>query len=113
MPRFMLLLHHTPGAAFGMSPEEIQQTVQKYRDWFEQVQTSGRYVTSDKLLEEGGRIVTKENGQVTVVDGPYSESKEVIGGYFTLRAESYAEAEALVRECPFLEHGTVVIRQTD
>ena len=68
---------------------------------------------SDKLAEEGGKLVSRSGGQVSVTDGPYSEAKEVVGGYFTIRAADYDEALALVKECPFLETGTIALRQTD
>jgi len=113
MPKFMLILHQTPGAYDKLSPEEMQQTFQRYQSWVDGIKTSGRYVVSDKLKEEGGKLVTRNSGQVTVTDGPFSEAKEVVGGYFTLRAADYNEAVALVKECPFLECGTISIRQTD
>ena len=70
-------------------------------------------MVSEKLQEEGGKMVTWKNGRVTVTDGPYSETKEVVGGYFTIRAASYEEAIEIARDCPFLDSGTISIRQAD
>lgn len=109
----MLLLHMPTEGFPDLSPEEIQQLIGRYQAWVEQVKSSGRYVVSDKLMDEGGKVVSLDQGRVTVVDGPYSETKEVIGGYFTLRAADYAEAVEMVRDCPFLESGRIIIRQTD
>jgi hypothetical protein len=50
---------------------------------------------------------------VSIVDGPYIETKEVVGGYFVLRAANYEEALEVVRDCPFLEDGRIEVRQTD
>ena len=47
------------------------------------------------------------------MDGPYTESKEVVAGYFVFRAANYEEALELVRDCPFLQDGRVALRQTD
>jgi hypothetical protein len=113
MPKFMLILHSTPGRFQSLSPEEMQRKIQSYQAWIEQVRSSGRYVVSEKLGWEGGKIVEQHKGRATVVDGPYSESKEVVGGFFLLRAENYEEAVAIARECPFLEDGPIVVRQTD
>jgi len=113
MPKYMMLLHSKPGNWDHLSPEEIQQIVEKYRKWLEQIHASGHYVVSDKLQDEGGKIVSLNEGRVTVVDGPYGESKEVIGGYFTLRAGSYEEAVAIARDSPFLQSGPIHIRETD
>jgi hypothetical protein len=113
MAKFMLLLHQTPGVWRNLSPEEIQQKVVKYQAWIEKIRSSGRHVSSEKLGEEGGKRLSLENGKVTVVDGPYSETKEIVGGYFLFRAENYEEAVELTRDCPFLEDGRIEIRQTD
>jgi hypothetical protein len=113
MPKFMFILHHTPGSFERLPPEQQGHVFERYRNWVEQIRAGGRYVVSDKLREEGGKLVSLERGRVTVVDGPYAETKEVVGGYFTIRADSYEEAVAIARECPFLERGTIAVRQTD
>jgi hypothetical protein len=47
------------------------------------------------------------------MDGPFSETKEVIGGYWILEADSYDEMQELVADCPHLEHGRLEIRQIE
>ena len=54
----------------------------------------------EKLAEEGGKVVSARRSRVTIVDGPYSETKEVVGGYFLVQAADYAEAVELARDCP-------------
>ena len=49
-----------------------------------------------------------------MLDGPYSETKEVIGGYFAVRAADYDEAVKICEDCPHLEYaGTIEIREID
>ena len=112
MAKFMFILHQNQGC-FDVSPEEMQRIVQKYQSWMDKIRSSGRYVVSDKLAEEGGKVLTLQKGKVNVVDGPYSEAKEVVGGYFTIRAANYEEAVELARDCPHLHHGRIEIRQID
>src|SRR5262245_19921347 len=107
MPKFMLIIHSTPNAFQGLSPEEIQRVVEKYRGWVDKIKATGRYVVSDKLADEGGRVVTMREGKLSVVNGPYSEAKEVVGGYFTLRAKNYEEAVELCADCPHLRYGRI------
>jgi hypothetical protein len=57
--------------------------------------------------------VEVQEGGMRIVDGPYIETKEVIGGYIVLRAANYAEAVDLARDCPFLRLGKIAVRQTD
>jgi hypothetical protein len=113
MAKFMLILHKTPGIWQKLSPEELQRKVEKYQAWVNKIRSSGRHVSSEKLGEEGGKHLALQKGRLSVVDGPYSESKEVVGGYFVFRAANYEEAIELTRDCPFLEDGTIAIRQTD
>ncbi len=113
MPRFMLLLHSAPHPPADLSPEDMQRSLGKLRSWLEELKSTGRYVVSDKLMEEGGKIVTLQDGKPMVVDGPYSEAKEIIGGYFTLRAADYEEAVEIARNSPFLQLGTIIVRQAD
>lgn len=114
MTKFMLILHETPGRFRKLSPEQMQQTVERYRSWVDRkLRSTDRLVASDKLKEEGGKVLTKQNGRLSVVDGPYSEAKEVVGGFFLFRAESYNEAIELIADCPHLDFGRIEIRQTD
>ena len=113
MPKFMLIVHYKPGRYDKMRPEQIQQIFREYGEWLEGLRSSGRYVVSDKLMNEGGKIATLETGQLNVVDGPYSETKEVVGGYFTIRAKDYEDALSVVQKSPFLKAGQIVVRQVD
>lgn len=54
--------------------------------------------------------VRKRRGKVTSVDGPYLETKEVIGGYFVVEADSMEEAVELAKGCPATEYGAVEVR---
>lgn len=113
MPKFMLLLQHAPDRYQRMSPEQLQNTREKYQVWMDRIRSSDRFVSSDKLQEEGGKVLSLSSGRLTVTDGPYSETKEVVGGYFMFRAADYDEALELVRDHPFLADGTIVLRQVD
>jgi hypothetical protein len=48
-----------------------------------------------------------------VTDGPYVETREVLGGFFHLVAESFDQAVELARDCPHLEYGTIEIREVE
>jgi len=113
MAKFMLILHQKPGLWPNLSPEELEQKAQKYRAWTEKVRASDRYVSGEKLGDEGGKLLSRQQGRLLVVDGPYTEAKEVVAGYLLFRAENYEEALELTRDCPFLDDGRVELRQTD
>ena len=113
MAKFMLILHQTPGVWRNISPEEMQGKVERYQAWIDKIHSSGRHVASEKLGEEGDKVLRLQEGRLSIVDGPYSEAKEVVGGFYVFRADNYEEAIQLTRECPFLEEGRIEIRQTD
>ena len=113
MAKFMLILHQKPGSWQQMSPEEMQKKVEAYRAWVAKLHTSGRYVSGEKLGNEGGKLLGLQNGRPTIMDGPYIEAKEVVAGYVVFRAANYEEAVELTRDCPFLQDGRVALRQTD
>jgi hypothetical protein len=113
MAKYMLIINEPPGAWERLSSEERQRKTQLYQGWVEKFRSSGRYVSGEKLGAEGGKLIHLQNGRPTVVDGPYVETKEVLGGYFLFRAANYDEAIELIRDCPMLKAGSVALRQTD
>ena len=89
----------------GLSPEEMQQVATKWMAWFDRLSKQGRALSGRPLLPEGKLVSGKS---ANVVDGPFAESKETIGGYFLLEVESLDEAVAIAQECPGLAYGSVV-----
>lgn len=87
-----------------LSPEEIQNAIAKFTSWFERLKTEGK-VKSGRPLEHHGKIVTGSN---TVMDGPFSESKEAIAGFFIIQADSLEEAVQIAKNCPSLDNGQTV-----
>ena len=114
MPGYMLLLRESPTDFAEMSPDEMQSIVQKYTAWRDRLDADDRLLGGDKLRDGEGRVMKREDGAVRVIDGPYSETKEVIGGYFAIRAADYDEAVKLCRECPHLDYGgTIELREIE
>ena len=90
----------------SLSPAELQKTMAGFVAWFERLSANGTVKAGQPLMADA-RIVSGRNGRI-VADGPFAESKEAIGGYFLVNADSFDEAVAIAQGCPMLEHGTVV-----
>jgi hypothetical protein len=109
MPNYMLLLYDDPSGWMKLGPEEMQKATEKYMEWTKRPYT----VDSKRLAPDPGRVIRSVNGKGRTTDGPYSETKEVLGGYYTIEAASYEEAVKRAMEHPHLEYGgTIEVRQT-
>jgi hypothetical protein len=112
MPEYMLFIRDSEDYP-ELTPEQIQQAVQRYRDWSRRLAAEGRLVEADKLTDGDGRILYKRNGSI-VVDGPFTETKEAIGGYFRIKAADFEEAIEIAKRCPaFDQGGKVELRQIE
>jgi len=96
-----------------LSPEQIEEVIGRYIAWTEGLRSKGRLIASHKLRDGEGRVVRGNGAKMRVMDGPHAESKEVLGGFWLIEAESYDEALKLVADCPHLEHGTLEVREIE
>ncbi len=96
-----------------MSPEETQRSLERYRRWTEKFIRSGRLASAKKLSGDGVRIVRMKEEDM-VLDGPFPESRETVGGLIVIEAGDYKEAFQLVRDCPiFSDGGDIELRKIE
>lgn len=107
MPQYILMLRDTGMFPSDISPEEIQSIITRYRDWIGKIGGAGH-----KLRDGEGRTLVARNG-VSVTDGPYAESKEILGGYVVVDADSYDDVVQRCQDSPHLEYGSIEIRQIE
>lgn len=86
-----------------LSPEELQQAMARISAWFDDLHQKGKIKGGQPLGDEGRRISGKDR-----TDGPFVESKEAIGGYLVVLADSLEEATAMARACPNLLYGVSI-----
>ena len=87
------------------TPEEMQEEMQKWMDWIDKLKKKNIYVAGEALMP-GGKIV--QGPKKLITDGPFAESKEVVGGYFIIKADSLEKATELAKDCPDLPYGGAV-----
>jgi hypothetical protein len=85
------------------SPEQGQQALQKWMAWFKDLAAKGHVVERGQPLERTGKIV--RDGGKSVIDGPFAETKDVVGGYTLIQATDLAQAVELAKGCPILQRG--------
>jgi len=107
MEKFMLIFHG--GISQTSSAEAMQEHLGKWLAWIEKLRKTDQYLAGEPLLP-GGKLITGKNKSVT--DGPYTEGKEVVGGFFIIQATDMKEAVEISKDCPDYElGGSVQVRQ--
>ena len=101
MAKFLFIYRGGSEAAQSMTPEEMQQHMQKWEAWIRQAMQQGWMVDSGDALTPEGRVV---NAKV-VTDGPFVEAKEIVGGFSIVQADSIDAAAKLAKGCPALQVG--------
>jgi len=113
MAQYLMLLHSEPRPDGAFTPQEAQEVTGRYMEWSQKMGAAGKLAGGNKLANDSGKILSGKD-KVSVVDGPFAETKEVIGGYFILEASDYDEAAELSKSCPHLAlGGTVELRQIE
>ena len=85
-----------------LSPEQMQAMMKPWQDWMGGLAAQNKLVSSGNRLDSDGRVVKPDN---VITNGPYVETKEAIGGYIIIRADSIDEAAELSKGCPILKTG--------
>lgn len=109
MANFLFIYRGGDDVESKMSPTEMQQLMQKWNDWIGEGFAKCWMVDPGDALKPGGKVV---NSKKVVSDGPFPESKEVVGGYSVVKADSFSAAAEFAKGCPvLLTNGQVEIRE--
>jgi len=93
--RYMMFIKHTEDYRNAQVPASLYEEMGKY---IEETTKSGNFVTGAGLQpSSAGTRVRLSSGKITVMDGPFAESKEIVGGYAIMDAKSRDEALGLAR----------------
>jgi hypothetical protein len=109
---YMLLIMEPPGQRRERSEAEGRRLYQRMLDFSAELKSRGLLAASQSLKsdDEGVRVQVRA-GKRALLDGPFSESKEMVGGYFLLTCDDKAQAVAIAGECPAAEWATVEVRE--
>jgi hypothetical protein len=99
-----LLLFRNTSWHEGLSPEEIQENLDRFTAWFKQLRNDGKFKGGGPLAYDR-KIVTDRKA---VVDGPFAETKEAIAGFLIIEADSLEQAVQIAQDCPGFKFGQTV-----
>lgn len=109
MKDFMMIFIGANYEELGLSPEQLQGQMGKWMAWGDKMGKAGILKGGNALLTNGKRVVGPSK---TVSDGPFVESKELIGGYYVVSAEHIDAVVKIAEDYPDYElGGTVEIRE--
>ena len=95
------------GAERPTSPQDTQQIMQKWMSWLQELSDKGHLKDRGQPLEATGKIVRKKS----VTDGPFAETKDLVGGYSIVQAKDLSQAAELSKGCPIFDaDGYVEVR---
>jgi hypothetical protein len=109
MSQFLFIYRNTVQAEQAMakaSPADMQKVMQKWVGWMKELGEKGHLKDMGNPLEPGGKVVKGQ--QKSITDGPYTESKDIVGGYTLIEAKDLAQAAELSKGCPIFEAGGMV-----
>lgn len=108
---YMLLMVEPLGQRQARTPEEGREAYDSMVRWGESLKKRGLLIASESLQSTASASrLQKRGGQFHVTDGPFPETKEMVGGFFLINVDTHDEALAIARECPAADWLTVEVR---
>ena len=109
---YMLLIHEPIGQRQTRSLVEGQAVYDRMLRFADELKTRGVLRAVESLASQNSETarVKVSNGRAQVLDGPFAEAKEMVGGFFLLDVDSRDEALAIAGQCPAAEWATVEVR---
>jgi hypothetical protein len=109
--RYMLNIYVNEDARGAASPEDIEATTAAYGDYTKEVDDKGILVAGDGLQPSStATTVRVRDGERSVTDGPFAESKEQLGGYYVLDCRDLDEAIEWAAKIPGAKSGAIEVR---
>lgn len=108
---YMLLIHEPVDQRATRSDVEGRALYQRMLDFGAELQREGVLIDAQSLapLARATRV-TREGGRARVLDGPFAEAKEMVGGFYHVKVATHEQAVALAARCPAAEWATVEVR---
>ena len=108
--KYMLLIYTSPDRYAALSPETQAQVSRDYFTYTQRIMDSGEFVAGDPLEGvETATTVRSRGGERTVTDGPYAETKEVLGGFYIVDVKDLDRALELAALLPGVQHEIDII----
>ena len=109
--KYLMMIYNNEPAIMGASKEQTAQVMAAYGAYTEAIQKSGVLVGSNRLRPTSDATTVRvANGKTQVLDGPYADTKEQLGGYYLIDVPDLDAALSWAARCPGASHGTIEVR---
>lgn len=109
--KYILLIYDNEQDWLNLSEEQQSTIYGEYMKFGQEITASGNYVAGDQLHPvTSATCVRIRDDKQLVVDGPFAETKEQLGGYYVIEAKDLDEATAIAARVPSARFGTIEIR---
>ena len=102
MPQYAIVIRNADADWSGYEPARVESIYASYYEWIQRLERDAQLVTCHALGNKG-RSLREVDGNL--MDGPFAETKEVVGGFFIIESDDLDTAMRLARECPALAMG--------
>jgi hypothetical protein len=109
--QYLLTIYADESGWEKMTPEQQKQGAAAYMSYSEALKSAGVYVGSNRLKQSATATTLRAtNGKTQVLDGPFADSKEQLGGYYLIDVPDLDAAMSWAARCPAVQHGVVEVR---
>jgi hypothetical protein len=109
--KFMVLIYNDTDLLGALPEQEFDETMRGCLEHAHELQEKGYLIEAQQLEEPAtAKSIRVRNGKMVTMDGPFSETKEVLGGFNLIEAENMEEAVRIAAEFPWAETGCVEVR---
>lgn len=109
--KYMALVYQDQAGLEAISDHDLEEALTNCGEWVGELERQGRHVFSAGLQSpRTGATIRQRNGRTSVTDGPFSETKEVVGGFTIFEARDLNEAIQIASRFPGTEWGSVEVR---
>jgi hypothetical protein len=108
---YMLLIIEPPEQRRTRSEAEGREVYARMQRFGEGLRAQGKLLAVESLASQAGAVrVRQRDGKAQLLDGPFAEAKEMVGGFFLLDCTGLDEAVDIAKQCPAAEWATVEVR---
>jgi hypothetical protein len=109
--QYLLMIHASEAEESKMSASDVQGMIQAYGAYTEALKKAGVYLGSNRLRPTSDATsVRVRGGKTEVLNGPYAETREQLGGYYLIDVTDLDAALSWAARCPSSAHGTIELR---